>query len=68
MNKQSTTIDDKRRIHQLKNSQPDALWRSAYFNERGEEIDITEAMIQQACSVLQQELDTHFLVPRSEKT
>ncbi len=43
------------------NSLDYSTWRSAYINERGEEVEITEQLIQQACGRLQLELDNHLV-------
>ena len=38
------------------------IWRGAYVNWLGEEVEITEHMIQGACRSLKDELDNHLLI------
>lgn len=49
------------------NSPARSPWRCAYVNEQGEEVEITEHMIQRACSRLERELDNHLLLTKTEK-
>lgn len=44
-----------------------SLWRGAYVNDHGEEVEITEHLIQQACRSLENELDNHLLIPDHKK-
>lgn len=62
-------MKDERSLNRKKiDSHTRSTRRGAYINEQGEEVEITEHMIQQACRRLERELGNHLLVPKTEKT